>query len=279
MLLETRLTEASRIVQVPPDWQRLAAQQGSQDLQAQETVPIGLIRSSSLLAKSKQRRTFAISLCRRLSSTKSCSSWDPCVYPVGCAMFPPATMAECTHARRPAASGTASSSYLDSSPVLQAVQHEQAKTISIKSLNQQVSPFGFQKQQDGKPNEYGDSLFIGNLFERTFKCWTANAAEYEPRHIELEPCPLPADVREPTQQRLQAVTVVHCDGSRAPVKYGVALGWNATYGQLKEGIKKQCQIPEGQQVTLALLYRNLYTRQAHSIYMHVTGTGAMASST
>ena len=279
MLLETRLTEASRIVQVPPDWQRLAAQQGSQDLQAQETVPTGLIRSSSLLAKSKQRRMLAISLCRRLSSTKSCSSWDPCVYPVGCAMFPPATMAEGTHARHPAASGTASSSYLDSSPVLQAVQHEQAKTISIKSLSQQVSPFGFQKQQDGKPGEYGDSLFIGNLFERTFKCWTANAAEYEPRHIELEPCPLPADVKEPTQQRLQAVTVVHCDGSRTPVKYGVALGWNATYGQLKEGIKKQCQIPEGQQVTLALLYRNLYTRQAHNIYTHVTGIGAMASRT
>ncbi|DBB09876.1 TPA: hypothetical protein ACH3X3_001489 [Trebouxia sp. C0006] len=140
-----------------------------------------------------------------------------------------------------------------------AVQHEQAKTTSIKALSQRVSPFGFQKQQDGNPDEYGDSLFIGNLFDRTFKCWTANAAEYEPRHIEFEPCPLPADVKEPTQQRLQAVTVVHCDGSRAPVKYGVALGWNATYGQLKEGIKEQCQIPEGQQVTLALLYRNLYT--------------------
>jgi len=144
-------------------------------------------------------------------------------------------------------------------------------------LSQRVSPFGFQKQQDGKPDEYGDSLCIDNLFERTFKCWTASAAEYEPRHIELDPCPLPADVKEPTQQRLQAVTVIHCDGSRAPVKYGIALGWNATCGQLKEGIKKQCQIPEGQQVTLVLLYRNLYTRQAHNIYMHVTGIGAMAS--
>ncbi|KAL0020479.1 hypothetical protein WJX77_009137 [Trebouxia sp. C0004] len=140
-----------------------------------------------------------------------------------------------------------------------AVQNDQAKTTSIKSLSQRVSPFGFQKQQDGKPDEYGDSLFIGNLFERSFRCWTANAAEYEPRHIELDPCPLPADVKEPTQQRLQAVTVVHCDGSRAPLKYGIALGWNATYGQLKEGIKEQCQIPGGQQVTLALLYRNLYT--------------------
>jgi len=186
-------------------------------------------------------------------------------------------MAVRTQARHSAASGTASSSCLDSSPVLQAVQKEQAKTTSIKSLSQRVSPFGFQKQQDGKPDEYGDSLCIDNLFERTFKCWTASAAEYEPRHIELDPCPLPADVKEPTQQRLQAVTVIHCDGSRAPVKYGIALGWNATCGQLKEGIKKQCQIPEGQQVTLVLLYRNLYTRQAHNIYMHVTGIGAMAS--
>ncbi|KAL0037451.1 hypothetical protein WJX79_008678 [Trebouxia sp. C0005] len=79
-----------------------------------------------------------------------------------------------------------------------AVQNEQTKTTSIKSLSQRVSPFGFQNQQDGKPEE-------------------------------------------------------------APVKYGIALGWNATYRQLKEGIKEQCQIPEGQLVTLALLYRNLYT--------------------
>lgn len=202
----------------------------------------------------------------------------PCqVRYVCCCVFPIATMAVRTQARHSAASRTASSSCLDSSPVLQAVQKEQAKTTSIKSLSQRVSPFGFQKQQDGKPDEYGDSLCIDNLFERTFKCWTASAAEYEPRHIELDPCPLPADVKEPTQQRLQAVTVIHCDGSRAPVKYGIALGWNATCGQLKEGIKKQCQIPEGQQVTLVLLYRNLYTRQAHNIYMHVTGIGAMAS--
>ena len=143
---------------------------------------------------------------------------------------------------------------------MQAAHGKSAEKVSIHSLRQRLNPFGFQRRKDGKPDEFGDSLCIDNLFERTFECWTASSAQFASRHVHLDSCPLPPGVQAPVQQRLQAVTVVHCDGSKAPVTYGIPLNWSATYGQLTEGIKEQCCIPEQQQLAFVTLRHNLFNR-------------------
>ena len=141
---------------------------------------------------------------------------------------------------------------------------------SIPSLSQRVSPFGFEKRSDCRQDYYGDSLCIDNLFTRTYKGWSNQGAQYSARHLELDPFPLPDNVKAPAQQRLQAVTVCYCDGSKVPTTHGIALEWDATYGQLAEGVKKQCKTSQEQEVVLALLYQNLVNRFAHVLVTDVT---------
>ena len=144
--------------------------------------------------------------------------------------------------------------------LLQAVQQKDAEQISIHDLSERVVPAGFHNRNDHKPDNYGDSLHIGNLFDRTFIRAAWDARRFDPVHVNLDPFPLPSEIKQPPQHRLQAVTLVYCDGSRAPMTVGIKLEWDGTYTQLSTGIKEQCRISDDQQITLVLLNRNVYVK-------------------
>ena len=148
--------------------------------------------------------------------------------------------------------------------LVQAVQVENADKISIHDLSQRVYPFGFHARMDGKKDDYYDRLHIGNMFRRTLSSqsycgrWAPSNPQFDPAHISLDPCPLPPEIQQPAEDRLQAVTMVYCDGSKAPETVGIKVGCNATYEQLSKGIKEQRHVPDDQQVTLVLLNRHMY---------------------
>ena len=148
---------------------------------------------------------------------------------------------------------------------VQAVQAEDADKTSIHDLSKRLYPFGFHERIDGKKDDYYDRLHIGNMFRKTLASqhycarW-GRLNEFDPAPVSLDPCPLPPEIQQPAEQRLQAVTLVYCDGSKAPETVGIKLGCNATYEQLSASIKEQCDVPVGQQVVVALLDRHIYIK-------------------
>lgn len=64
----------------------------------------------------------------------------------------------------------------------------------------------------------------------------------------------------PTQQRVEPVTLVYMDGSRAPLTYGIPIDWSATNQQLSDGVQKHCDLPENKQIVLVLLECNRFSR-------------------
>ena len=130
---------------------------------------------------------------------------------------------------------------------------------TIHSLNKRLAPFGFQSKYDGLPNNFQNSLCLDNLFERQYKFTPGEGSHYDPKYIDLDPWPLADSPPMPTQQRIQAVTVIQCDGSQAPVTYGIPIGWYATNQQLSDEVRKQCDLPEDKQVVLVLLHNNLFS--------------------
>lgn len=147
------------------------------------------------------------------------------------------------------------------SQTVKQAQPAQAPQRSIHSLKQRLAPYGFQQRCDGFSDNYNDKLCMDNLFERHWKYSTDehSTSHYESCYINLDPSPIHLPPL-PTQQRVQPVTVVHADGSEAPVTYGIPIDWNATNQQLMDGVRRQCDLPGDKQVVLVQLDRNLFGR-------------------
>ena len=141
-------------------------------------------------------------------------------------------------------------------------QNKQAEA-TIHSLIQQISPFGFVKRQNGVPDEYGDHLCLDNLFDEQRGEQTSGsrgAAGITSALIDLEPEAVAEGLALPTTPRLQTVTVCHCDGTAAPVTYGISLGWDTTYGQFAEQVKETAAVPQSRQVSFLLLKNQFMQR-------------------
>ena len=142
---------------------------------------------------------------------------------------------------------------------MQQVQPGQAPQTSIHSLKQRLAPYGFQQRCDGILDNYNDKLCMDNLFARHWKDSfdEHSMSHYDSCFLELDPGPMPLPPL-PTQQRVQPVTVVHCNGSKAPVTYGIPIDWHGSNQQLMDGVRKQCGLPEDKQIVLVQLDRNLF---------------------
>ena len=139
--------------------------------------------------------------------------------------------------------------------VAKSSQPDHSARTSIHSLKQRLAPYGFERSGD-----FNGRLCLDNLFEREWKGCSGNVSCFQSKYIDLDSCPLEELPPMPTQQRVESVTVVYLDGSRAPITYGIHIDWYATNQQLSDGVQKQCDLSENKQIVLVLLECNRFSR-------------------